>query len=242
MKKILIAEDEELSRLMLSKHLQKHLGADALIRTATNGREAVDVAEMLHPQLIFMDIEMPVLNGIEAAHMIHKRCPQTKIIFLTAFDRFDYAVGAMRAGGSDYLLKPLDKTVINRYLETVYGLPLVHDTIDTPAHKIGRAPFEEQFPIWLEINYAHDISLDQAAESMGMSTFYFSRMFRAAYDQTFLEYLSAFRMHRAAKLLTSTEISVREIALSVGYADSNYFSKVFKRMYKVTPSEYRTNR
>ena len=239
MKKILIAEDEELSRLMLGRYLREYLGADALICTASNGREAVDIAERLNPQLIFMDIEMPILNGIEAAQMIRKRYPETKTVFLTAFDRFDYAVGAMRAGGSDYLLKPFDKPAINRYLETVFGPQCAEDRVDVPAQGMGDTSFEEQFAVWLENNFARDISLEQAAESMGMSTFYFSRRFRAAYDQTFLEYLSQYRMRRAAGWLKSTEIPVREIAVNVGYPDANYFSKVFKRLYRKTPSAYR---
>lgn len=93
--KILVAEDEKLSQMTLIHHLRRKL-SDALIVGVSNGREAVDRAEILNPQLIFMDIEMPLLNGMEAATIIRKRLPDTVIVFLTAFDRFDYAVGASR--------------------------------------------------------------------------------------------------------------------------------------------------
>ena len=106
MLKVLIAEDEPLSLQNLSGQMRDLLGADALIEGVANGREAVERASQIQPQLVLMDIEMPVMNGLDAAAIIHKAMPETHIVFLTAFDRFDYAVGAMRAGGTDYLVKP----------------------------------------------------------------------------------------------------------------------------------------
>ena len=72
-----------------------------------------------------------------------------------------------------------------------------------------------------------------------MSSFYFSRYFRTAYNQTFIEYLTEYRIQQAVRLLEETTIPVREIAFRVGYADAGYFSKVFKRHVGVTPSDYR---
>lgn len=74
-----------------------------------------------------------------------------------------------------------------------------------------------------------------------MSSFYFSRLFRTSYNQTFLEYLTAYRIDRAVELLQQTDIPVREIAVRVGYTDANYFTKVFKRHLGVTPTEYRNH-
>lgn len=87
--KVLIAEDEPLSLQNLTGHLRRLLGADALIEGAANGREAVDMARRIRPQLVLMDIEMPVMTGLDAAAIIHEALPETHIVFLTAFDRFD---------------------------------------------------------------------------------------------------------------------------------------------------------
>ncbi len=232
--KILVAEDEELSRITLMQHLRRRLG-DALIEGASNGREAIDRVEQLDPQLVFMDIEMPILTGLEAAAVIRQSHPDTKIIFLTAFDRFDYAVGALRVGGDDYLLKPFDKVQIEDCLRKVLQL----GEAETQLEGDHRSAFQIQFSIWLKSHYVEDVSLKQAADAMGMSTFYFSRLFRASYNQTFLEYLTSYRIERAAELLRATEFPVREIAPRVGYADANYFSKVFKRHLGMTPTKYR---
>lgn len=77
-------------------------------------------------------------------------------------------------------------------------------------------------------------------EAMGMSSFYFSRFFRTAYNRTFLEYLTSYRIERAEELLRQTDIPVREIAPRVGYTDANYFTKVFKRHCGCTPTDYRS--
>ena len=224
--KVLIAEDEPLSLQNLTGHLRRLLGADALIEGASNGREAVDMARRIRPQLVLMDIEMPVMTGLDAAAIIHEALPETHIVFLTAFDRFDYAVGAMRAGGADYLLKPFDSAQINACLQKL-GL-----LTEKQEHREERSenPFCAQFSVWLANHYMQDISLEEAAEAMGMSSFYFSRFFRTAYNRTFLEYLTSYRIERAEELLQQTGYSGTGNRCSrVGYTDANYFTKVFKR-------------
>lgn len=231
MLKILIAEDEAPSKMVLAQHIRAMLGPSALIECASNGQEAVTIASRFSPQLIFMDIEMPLLSGIEAAEIIRRQQPDARIIFLTAFDRFDYAVGALRAGGIDYLLKPFQKQDIDRYLHELGGDFLPSEPEETP--------FQSQFQVWLSHHYMENISVETVAESMGISSFYFSRLFRASYNKTFLEYLTDYRMERAKQLLCSTELSVREISVMVGYADPGYFTKVFRRQTGKTPTEYR---
>lgn len=72
--KVLIAEDEPLSLQNLTGHLRRLLGADALIEGAANGREAVDMARRIRPQLVLMDIEMPVMTGRMPRRSSMRRC------------------------------------------------------------------------------------------------------------------------------------------------------------------------
>lgn len=93
--------------------------------------------------------------------------------------------------------------------------------------------------MWIAQHYTEDITLDDAAESMGMSTFYFSRQVKVLTGHTFLEYLTAYRIDKAKDLLQSTDMSVSDIGHSTGYSESNYFLRVFKRVTGMTPSTYR---
>lgn len=140
MLKVLIAEDEPLSLQNLSGQMRDLLGADALIEGVANGREAVERARQIQPQLVLMDIEMPVMNGLDAAAIIHNAMPETHIVFLTAFDRFDYAVGAMRAGGTDYLVKPFDSAQITACLRKLNLLPESRPRCAGTSREIRSAP------------------------------------------------------------------------------------------------------
>ena len=229
--KILVAEDEARSRAALASRLRSILGEAALIETAAEGNEAVTKAVQVKPDLIFMDIEMPYKNGLETAAVIKRQIPQAHVVFLTAYDRFDYAVGAIRTGGEDYLLKPVGETELREILQK-----FVNVETDTTR---PLSPFEAELTVWAQQHYAEDMALEDAAESMGMSPFYFSRQVKAVTGKTFLDFFTSYRIEKAKKRLTSTELSVSEVARSVGYPDSNYFAKVFKRTVGCTPTTYR---
>lgn len=229
--KIMIAEDEQKTRNALASRLRGILGDSALIETAEDGNDAVQKALLIQPDLILMDIEMPFKTGIEATAIIKRQLPRTHVVFLTAYDRFEYAVGALRSGGDDYLLKPTPEADLRDLLHKFFEIKEATPTAVTP--------FETSLQVWLRHHYAEDITLEDAAESMNMSPFYFSRQIKATTGKTFLEYLTAYRMEKAGKRLLSTELSVSDIGRAVGYPDSNYFTKVFKRTFGCTPTVYR---
>ena len=230
--KILVAEDEARSRAALASRLRSILGEAALIETAADGNEAVTKAVQVKPDLIFMDIEMPYKNGLEAAAVVKSQMPETHVVFLTAYDRFDYAVGALRSGGEDYLLKPASEADLREMLQKFFNV--------APQAPKDATPFEAALRVWLHQHYTEDVALEAAAESMGMSPFYFSRQVKAATGQTFLELFTGYRIEKAKQRLLDTEMSVSEVGRSVGYPDSNYFTKVFKRAVGCTPTIYRS--
>lgn len=230
--KILVAEDEARSRAALASRLRSILGEAALIETAADGNEAVTKAVQVKPDLIFMDIEMPYKNGLEAAAVVKSQMPETHVVFLTAYDRFDYAVGALRSGGEDYLLKPASEADLREMLQKFFDV--------APQAPKDATPFEAALRVWFHQHYTEDVALEAAAESMGMSPFYFSRQVKAATGQTFLELFTGYRIEKAKQRLLDTEMSVSEVGRSVGYPDSNYFTKVFKRAVGCTPTIYRS--
>ncbi|MGY3211388.1 LytR/AlgR family response regulator transcription factor [Mucilaginibacter sp. HD30] len=99
----LIVDDEQLARQRL-KRLLEPFNEINIIGEAANGLEALNLIEKLKPQLLFLDIEMPVLNGFE---MLERLSTQPKVVFTTAYDQ--YAIKAFEEGSIDYLLKPVEK-------------------------------------------------------------------------------------------------------------------------------------
>lgn len=96
--KILIADDEGYQRALLADIVDKRFGRGAEVRTAENGRLAVDAAALWAADVALMDIEMPGLSGIDAARQILAHCPACKIIFITAYSLFTYAHEAVKLG------------------------------------------------------------------------------------------------------------------------------------------------
>lgn len=110
----LIADDEPLLRQQLVAHLARLWPELEVVAQARNGREAVEMFDELRPEVAFLDVHMPGMNGVEVARCIGRRA---EVVFVTAFDH--YAVEAFRQGAIDYLVKPLDE---ERLLDTVQRL------------------------------------------------------------------------------------------------------------------------
>nr|WP_314445289.1 response regulator [uncultured Lachnoanaerobaculum sp.] len=232
---LLIADDENLELKVLEKTVKKHFVDELEIFASSNGRKASQICDEVKPDIALLDIEMPGMNGIELAKYIKEKYADCIIIFITAYDRFDYAIEAMHIKAFDYLLKPWKEErlyeLINTAIENVRSMQktdsIVHSQKDVIKDYIDR-------------NYKKDISAKDVAGILGYSDVYFSKVFKQLFDDNFINYLTKIRMDRAKLLLKDVSFNIKEVGKSVGYADSNYFTKVFKRSVGMSPSEYRS--
>lgn len=92
---------------------------------------------------------------------------------------------------------------------------------------------------YIKENFSKDINLQDVAEVSNISYHYLSKMFKNATGKGFNEFLNEVRVKRALQLLLNPELSIKEVSMSVGIPDPNYFSKVFKKISGVSPSEYK---
>ncbi len=125
MYKIMLADDEGIVIDSLKFIIEKEYGNDCEIRSAKTGRQVIELSEEFQPDIAFMDIQMPGINGIDAMREIRKRNTHTKFVVMTAYDKFDYAKEAINLGVLDYLNKPVKKDkiidVINKAMEQIDG-------------------------------------------------------------------------------------------------------------------------
>jgi|TARA_R110002072_G_scaffold216105_4_gene373473 two-component system LytT family response regulator len=119
MYKCLIIDDEPLARTRLRKLLQKFEEQIQIIGEASDGEEGLNAIKDLEPDLVFLDIQMPVLNGFE---MLQKISKQPKIIFITAFDQ--YAIKAFEENSIDYLLKPIEEKRLEKSIAKLLSLEM----------------------------------------------------------------------------------------------------------------------
>ena len=248
--KILIADDEGYEREILAEILDKRFGREVEIRMAENGRLAVDAAALWAADVALMDIEMPGINGIDAAKQILAQRPECKMIFVTAYSLFTYAHEAVRLGACDYILKPVDPDDVERavrraaaqadaarQLEAMASngaLLESADSYDKTAVLMGKVKK------YLQHNYMmYDISLDSVSAILNLNASYFSTLFKRTFQVNFLDYLTELRMDAAKELLMDPLRSTAEVASMVGYESANYFTRAFKKNIGMTPTDYR---
>lgn len=92
---------------------------------------------------------------------------------------------------------------------------------------------------YINENYAKDISLDELSRELNLSPYYLSKLFKEEVGVTFMEYLTNLKIERAKELLSESMLTMKEICVEIGYADPNYFSRIFKKTVGMTPTEFR---
>lgn len=265
---ILLVDDEQIERMALAKRIEKYYGDKVNIYHAVNGMEAVDMCKSDKKDIIIMDISMPKMNGVMAARHIRMADERCIIVFLSAYDDFNYARNAIKVRALDYLLKPCDTeeliSVIDMAMQRL-------DRMDSKEHRVGtrdkvqnlseddmqnNSDYSKEMSednhcaadekkvvfrmkTYVEENYMYDISMQEAAAAMGYSDAYFSKLFKKYFNQNFTAYLTEYRIKEAKKLISETDESIKDISRMVGYADANYFAKIFKRIVGEIPSKYR---
>jgi YesN/AraC family two-component response regulator len=255
MLKILIADDEVIERTVLEKRLKKYYSDTCTILVAQNGRQALEIYEQDHPQVMIFDIEMPGINGLEAAKEIRRRDRRSgSIIFLTAFDEFSYAKAAISVHALDYLLKPCDERELINAVDEAIRLSRVSESKPyaeepaaqntPPAQKASEEQTadesrHEETLAYIAQHYMEDLAVKDIAGYLGYSEAYFCKLFKQSFGHSFVSYLTDYRMQQAEELMRTSRLSIKDIGKAVGYPDPNYFTKVFRRVRGVSPSEFR---
>lgn len=221
--RVLIADDERLEREALADLVVRRFEHETVIQTAENGRRAADTAILWEADLILMDIEMPGINGLDAARAVLEQRPECKVIFVTAYSLFQYAHEAMHLGACDYLLKPVAP----------------EPAADTAEAEDRNALVMAHVRRYMEDNYMFDLSLDSVSEILHISPAYLSAQFKKYQKMNFLDCLTELRINAAKQLLTDPLRSAAEVASMVGYEDASYFARAFKKRTGMTPTQYR---
>ncbi len=335
--KVLLVDDEQLERHALNYIISKEVEGVKVVGEACSGRQAISLCEEVDPDIIFMDIKMPVMNGIEATKIIKSKDKNKIVIMVTAYDDFKLAQNAIKAKADDYILKParpeLIIDTIKRHIDNIKSRNNIDEfQVEKLTHRIKSGDlkgakdnlkelfndslsdskdnvelrenikkildcmidlsidmnlrinkihdeefnlrflsFRDSFEIrnWLfqildnifyemienknlyydnylllaqyyiEKNYHKGITLEDVSKFVNLSSSYLSKLFKKENKINISTYITNRRIERAKELLEDTDLPISNIAMDLSYNESNYFSKVFKRVVGVVPTEYR---
>ena len=230
---VLLVEDEWLVRQTLQIILQRYADEITVIGEARNGREAIALIESQHPDVIISDIVMPQMNGLELLSYVHEHYSDIHTIILSGYSDFPYVKSAFQQGIIDYILKP--------ELSPESLIACLRKVID--QKKLGSSQRQddpcEQLLAYIREKYMEPLTLQEAARKLHLSYSSISAKFSLSVGKGFKEALNDVRIEKARKMLADTDMSVLDIALSVGYTDQSYFCKVFKTRTGDSPLAYR---
>lgn len=234
---VYIADDEVWIILGLKKLLDKlNIGA-YVIGTANNGLTAKEEIGHFKPDVVFADIRMPGLSGLELLQTIPEVSPESKVVIISGYAEFSYAQEAVQHHAYDYLLKPIKPEELSRVMTAIINerdgvtdeerMPVVSDRmIDNVLSEIRE-------------HYMEDISLTSLSAKYNISMGHLSKLIKEQLSVNFSDYIASLRIQRAKELLRDDSLSIQEISEIVGYNDYFYFTKVFKKVEGISPSKYR---
>ncbi len=244
---LLIVEDNlDMRRFIKSLFINEYT-----IIEAENGKIGIEQALQHIPDIIISDVMMPKLNGFQLLDTLRNddKTSHIPIILLTAKIEDEDRLKGIKSGADDYIVKPFKPKILKAKVETLLNnrekikLHYNHEVNLKPA-LLSSNSSEEQFFNKLQTVIDKKIqdpsfNVDVFSQKLGMSRMQLHRKLKATLGVSASEFLRTERLKAARHLLQTSDLTVSEIAYSVGFNDANYFSKSFKKLFKISPSDFK---
>ena len=237
--RVLLVDDEIMIREGFKKLFDWEAHECEVVGEAADGMEALAQIDRLIPDIVIMDINIPIMNGLKVIQMSRIKHPDMAFVIVSGYDDFSYCRDALRLQITDYILKPVNYDEFGACIDN-----LKISMFENRA-KAELDAYEQRTVVgivqYMQNHLAEEISLNVLAQQFHLSAQYISQLFKNEIGVNFLAYLTNIRMEKAKKLLLSSSLSIAEISEKTGYGDYRVFTKVFKKTEGVTPSQYRRN-
>ena len=228
--RVLIVEDEQAARSGLTRLLNQVDARIEIAGAAPDGKQGLAMIRALSPELVFVDICMPVMDGLEMIRMAQAQGLKTRYVVISAFAEFEYARRAMALGVQEYLVKPITMDDIVALLDRVQPSFRESSAVCHPLVSRTLAIIDER--------YRDAINLASISAELGVTPEYLSYLFHRDMGINFSAYLRRSRINHAVALMREGHSRIYEIAHAVGFVDAKYFCRVFREVLGKSPGEY----
>lgn len=242
MYKVVLVDDEEIILQGLKKTVPWQEYNCVVAGVADNGKDGLELMRTLKPDILFTDIRMPGINGLEMIAELKNLHKPMEVIVLTGYREFEYALEALNLGVLRMIMKP------TRIEDIVDALEAAIEAIGSPEEgEEPVAPIEEgpgsflagKALKYISEHYAEKITLEQVANELYVSMWHLCKVLKKTTNKNFIDIVNGTRIENAKKLLEDTHLRVYEISEAVGFSGITYFSRLFKKITGMTPTEYR---
>lgn len=219
--KAVIVDDEPAVATIIKHFIKDESLPIEVAGVADNGVNGVSMIKRLEPQIVFLDIQMPMMNGFE----VIREYPQMNYVIVTAFDYFEYAQEALRLGAKDILLKPIEKEQLLKAISRAVGWNFTGNEIVDGIME------------YVDKHYAEKISLSTLSEQFFVTPGHIARLFKKHVGESAVSYINRIRVEKSKKILKEGS-SVKDAAEQVGFESLNNYYKYFKLHTGMTPAEF----
>lgn len=253
MYRVVIAEDEDIIRKGLVYSIPWADMECTVAGEARNGVEGVELIKRLEPDIIVVDINMPILDGLGMIEQTYEQYNYSAII-LSGYSNFEYARTAIRYGVTGYLLKPLKREDLAAAIEDAKEKCLQRRSwlnrkqeqeewknIQLIPKEEGRREDDavvKEMLAFIGLHYREKLVLQDVVDALNYSETFLNKKFKKQMGTTFIEYLNRFRIQKALELLREGKTAVQDVSWLCGIGDYKYFNMVFKKYIGCSPKEY----
>jgi signal transduction histidine kinase/ligand-binding sensor domain-containing protein/DNA-binding response OmpR family regulator len=244
---ILLVEDNVQLREYLGGKLSEHFA----VAEASDGLEAMEYIKSNLPELVISDIMMPGMDGLELCSIV-KNTPlfaDIFIVLLSAKASSEDEIAGYRAGADLYLKKPFDPDILINQIINIYNTRLerrkqiISDLISPKISNDSLQSKNDFICRATKIVEKHlseeEFNIEDFAAEMNLSKTVLFRKFKTNIDETPNIFMKNVRLKKASELLLNSELSISEVAYTVGFRQVHYFIKCFKEIYQETPKGFR---
>lgn len=235
MYRALVADDETNIREGLSSLVEECGLKIKVVAQAQDGLEALAMFEKYSPDLVLMDINMPLMDGLSCIEKMKAMKENVRVVIVSSYDNFSYAKKAIGLKVDSYILKPIDEEELKQVLKKCL-VTLDESLIGT--HKKEKNP--KDIVEFINTHYQDSgLSSEMIEKEFGLSRTSVYTLMKSITDKSLNEYITMIRVRQAGRMLENSSLTLKEIAQACGYTDPFYFSRVFKKQMGLSPSEYK---
>lgn len=239
---VVIVDDERLVLVDLKSTFSWNEFGFELVQEFTKPLEAIEFIQKNKPDVVFTDIKMPKIDGLQLMNIVKESHPSCLFVVVSGYDEFGYAQNAMRNGAIDYCLKPVGqadaKAVLTRIRNELDKHKRLVDSAPLKIEPTGGGNTFNQILIYINDNIYKSLALDEICEKFFISKNYLCILFKKNLGITFSHYIANTKMKHVEKLIKTTGLSLEQISNAVGYKDYFYFNKIFKKTFGCSPRDY----
>jgi len=253
--KVLVIEDEDIIRNGLIYSVDWTSMGLVVVGDCRNGEEGLMKIAELKPDIVILDINMPIKNGLDVLRESAGKYVFSTII-ISGYSEFSFAQQAMKFGVTEYLLKPVDHDQLIQALTRAKEQVQIRKKYDLIRSQLQKpedlellktefimddketSPHVDAVIRYIKENYPEKISMNDLVWPTGMSITYLNQKFKEETGYTFNDFLNRYRIQKAIEMIKEGKLKISTIALEVGFGDYRYFNKVFKRYTNMLPSDF----